>query len=110
MDKKLSGDKIPDMKFFIVSHLKNYSEKIIILVKIKFPILPFKKSLVWHYAELRCIYLLNQKPSVKVIIATPVLKVDKTNADENDKTYIEILKMPLISNQILMQHFSGPRR
>ena len=85
------GATIGDMKFFIIPHLRKNSDKIVLHVgtndtpratpKEMFNTIKDLKSLIQKYT-----------PESNIIISTPVLRVDKPNANDTNKRYIELLK------------------
>ena len=85
------GATIGDIKFFVVPHLRKNPDKIVLHVgtidaphatpKEMFNAIKDLKSFIEKYA-----------PESKIIISTPVLQVDKTNANDTNKSYIELLK------------------
>ena len=82
--RTFSGATINDMKSFAVPLLKKKTDKVIIHVSTNYA--PQFKNM----KELR---LLIQKmvPSAKVIISSPVIRVDKANFDINNKKFISLL-------------------
>ena len=85
------GATIGDIKFFIVPHLRKNPDKTVLHVgaidaahaapKEMFNAIKDLKSFIEKYA-----------PESKIIISTPVLRVDKTNANDTNKSCIELLK------------------
>ena len=85
------GATIGDMKFFIISHLRKSPDKIVLRVgtndvphatpKEMFNAIKDLKSFIQKYA-----------PELKIIISTPVLRVDKASGNGINKRYIDILK------------------
>ena len=81
---------INDMKFFVVSLLKKKPDKVIIHVRTNDAPHFTPDEMFKNMKELR---LLIQKmlPSAKIIISSPVIRVDKANSDINNKTFISLL-------------------
>ena len=85
------GATIGDIKFFVVPHLRKNPDKIVLHVgtndaphvttKEMFNAIIDLKSFIQKYAS-----------ESKIMISTPVLRVDKANASDINKRYIELLK------------------
>ena len=85
------GATIGDMKFFIIPHLRKSPDKIVLHVGTNdaphatpeemFNAIEDLKSFIQKYA-----------PESKIIISTPVLRVDKANANDINRRYIGLLK------------------
>ena len=85
------GATIGDIKFFVIPHLRKNPDKIVLHVgtndaphatpKEMFSAIIDLKSFIQKYAS-----------ESKIMISTPVLRVDKANASDINKRYIELLK------------------
>ena len=84
------GATINDMKFFVVPLLKKKPDKVIIHVGTNDAPHFTPDEMFKNMKELR---LLIQKmvPSAKIIISSPVIRVDKANSDINNKKFISLL-------------------
>ena len=84
------GATINDMKFFVVPLLKKKPDKVIIHVGTNAAPHFTPDEMFKNMKELR---LLIQKmvPSAKIIISSPVIRVDKANSDVNNKKFISLL-------------------
>ena len=84
------GATINDMKFFVVPLLKKKPDKVIIHVGTNDAPHFIPDEMFKNMKELR---LLIQKlvPSAKIIISSPVIRVDKANSDINNKKFISLL-------------------
>ena len=83
-----AGTTIQDMRFFVVPHLKKKSDNIIIHVGINNT---SRSSLnkMFHEIQILRSFLLKYLPSSTITISTPVLCVDKANANDINKDFTE---------------------
>ena len=88
--RTLPGALINDMKFFAVPLLKKKPDKVIMYVGTNDAPHFTPDEIFKNMKELR---LLIQKmlPSAKIIISSPVIRVDKTNSDISNKKFISLL-------------------
>ena len=88
--RTVPGATISDMKLFAVPLLKKEPDKVIVHVDTNDAPNFTPDELFKNMKEL---YLLRQKvvPSAKIIILSPVLRVDTANSDINNKKFISLL-------------------
>ena len=84
--RTVPGATIQDMKFFVVPHLKKKPDNIIIHVGTNNA--PHSSSYEIFHEIQRLKYL----PSARITISTPALRVDKTNANDINKAFTELVK------------------
>ena len=84
------GATIGDMKFFVVPHLRKNPDKIVLHVGTIDAPHATPKEMFSAIKDLKSFE--KYAPESKIIISTPLLQVDKTNANDTNKSYIELLK------------------
>ena len=78
------------MKFFVVPHLRKNPDKIVLHVGTIDAPHATPKEMFSAIKDLKSFE--KYAPESKIIISTPLLQVDKTNANDTNKSYIELLK------------------
>ena len=82
---------IQDMRFFVVPHLKKKPDNIIIHVGTNNT--PHSGSYeMFHEIQILRNFILKYLPSSRATISTPVLRVDKANANDINKDFTELFK------------------
>ena len=84
------GATIGDIKFFVVPHLRKNPDKIVLHVGTIDAPHATPKEMFSAIKDLKSFE--KYAPESKIIISTPLLQVDKTNANDTNKSYIELLK------------------
>ena len=82
---------IQDIKFFVVPHLKEKSDNIIIHVGTNNAPRFSPYEMFQDMQSLRN-FILKYLPSTRITISTPVLRVDKANANDINKAFTELVK------------------
>ena len=82
---------IGDIKFFIIPHLTKNPDKILLHVGTNDAPHATPKEMFNAIKDLKS-FIQKYVPESKIIISTPVLRVDKVNANDINKMYIELLK------------------
>ena len=82
---------IQDMKFFVVPHLKKKPDHIIIHVGTNNALYSSSYEFFQEMQSLRN-FILKYFPSARITISTPVLRVDKANANDINKAFTELVK------------------
>ena len=80
-----------DIKFFIIPHLTKNPDKILLHVGTNDAPHATPKEMFNAIKDLKS-FIQKYVPESKIIISTPVLRVDKVNANDINKMYIELLK------------------
>ena len=89
--RTVPGATIQDMKFFVVPHLKKKPDNIIIHVGTNNA--PHSSSYeIFHEIQRLRNFILKYLPSARITISTPALHVDKTNANDINKAFTELVK------------------
>ena len=84
------GATIGDINFFVVPHLRKNPDKIVFHVGINDASHATPKEMFSSIKDLK-LFIQKYAPESKIIISTPVLRVDKANANDINKRYIELL-------------------
>ena len=79
------------MKFFIIPHLRKNPDKIVPHVGTNDAPHATLKEMLNAIKDLKS-FIQKYAPESKIIISTPVLRVDKANANDINIRYIELLK------------------
>ena len=85
------GVTIGDVKFFVVLHLRKNLDKIVLHVETNDAPHATPKEMLNAIKDLKP-FIQKYAPEPKKIIFTPVLRVDKANANDINKRYIELLQ------------------
>ena len=85
------GATIQVMKFFVVPHLKKKPDNIIIHVGTNNAPHSSPYEMFQEMQSLRN-FILKYLPSARITISTPVLRIDKANANDINKTFTELVK------------------
>ena len=85
------GATIDDMKLFIISHLRKSPGKIVLHVETNDAPHATPKEMFNAIKDLKS-FIQKYAPESKKIISTPMLRVDKANANDINKRYIDLLK------------------
>ena len=80
-----------DIKFFVIPHLRKNPDKIVLHVGTNDAPHATPKEMFNAIIDLKS-FIQKYAPESKIIISTPVLRVDKANANDINKRYIELLK------------------
>ena len=80
-----------DIKFFVIPHLRKNPDKIVLHIGTNDAPHATPKEMFNAIIDLKS-FIQKYAPESKIIISTPVLRVDKANADDINKRYIELLK------------------
>ena len=90
------GATICDMKFFIIPNLRKSPDKIVLHVEANDAPHAAPKEMFNAIKDLKS-FILKHASESKIIISPPVIRVDKGNANNINKRYIDLLN-PLSSN------------
>ena len=82
------GARIPDIKHYSVPLLMKQPERVIPHIGINDTPFLTSKNMFKELKELRDV-ILKFLPDVKLIFSTPVIRADKSNANENNKQFIK---------------------
>ena len=85
------GATIGDIKFFVIPNLRKNPDKIVLHVGINDVPHVTPKEMFNAITDLKS-FIQKYAPESKIIISTSVLRVDKANANDINKSYIELLK------------------
>ena len=83
------GATIGDIKSFVVPHLRKNPDKIVLQVGINDASHATPKEMFNAIKDLKS-FIQKYAPQSKIIISTPVLRVDKAKGDDINKRYIEL--------------------
>ena len=89
--RTFSGATIGDIKFFVIPHLRKNPDKIVLHVGTNDAPHATPKEMFNAIIDLKS-FIQKYAPESKIIISTPVLRVDKADANDINKRYIELLK------------------
>ena len=85
------GATIGDIKFFEIPDLRKNPDKIVFEVGTNDASHAIPKEMFNAIKDLKS-FIQKYAPESKIIISTPVLRVDKANANDINKRYIELLR------------------
>ena len=89
--RTLPSATIADMKSFITPHSRTYPDKIVFRVGTNDAPHATPQDMFNAIKELKS-FLQKYVPGSKIVISTPVMGVDKANANDINKRYISLLK------------------
>ena len=89
--RTLPSATIADMKFFITPHSRTYPDKTVLRVGTNDAPHATPQDMFNVIKDLKS-FLQKYVPGSKIVISTPVMGVDKANANDINKRYISLLK------------------